>query len=91
MYVIKVNNKYYWCTVPIPFSLDIRQAVIYKTIKQAEAVVEDLSGRMHRICDFDHTYNSLPNDMKNQTEFSVQIIQVELHEIKPASEAKKIY
>ena len=91
MFVIKLNNKYYWCTVPRPFSLDIRRAVIYKTIKQAEAVVKDLSGRMHYICDTKHTNNILPDDMQNQKEFSVQIIQVELHEIEPASEAKTIY
>lgn len=89
MFVIKINNKYYWCTVPRPFSLDIRRAVIYKTIKQAEAVVEDLSGRMHYICGT--TRNSLPDDMLYQKEFSVQIIQVELHELEPASEPKKIY
>jgi len=91
MYVIKINSKYYWCTVPRPFSLDIRRAVIYKTIKQAEAVVKDLSGRMHYICDTKHTNNSLPDELQNQKEFSVQIIQVELHETVPASEAKIIY
>lgn len=91
MFVIKLNNKYYWCTAPRPFSLDIRRAVIYKTIKQAEAVVNDLSGRMHYICSTKHTHNSLPDDMQNQTEFSVQIIEVDLHETGPASEAKIIY
>lgn len=90
MYVIKINNKYYWCTVPRPFSLDIRLAVIYKTVKQAEAVVKDLSGRMRYICGTKYNNNTLPDDMQDQTEFSVQIIQVELHEVTPVTEARKI-
>jgi len=90
MYVIKINSKYYWCTVPRPFSLDIRRAVIYKTIKQAEAVADELKGRLRYICKLP-SKNSLPEDMQNQKEFSVQIIQVELREIEPASEPKVIY
>ena len=91
MYVIKINNKYYWCTAPRPFSLDIRRAVVYKTVKQAEAVVKDLSGRMRYICCTKYNNNTLPDDMQDQTEFSVQIIQVDLHEVEHATEAKKIY
>ena len=91
MYVIKINNKYYWCTVPSPFSPDIRRAVIYRSVKQAESVVRDLSGRMRYICGTKYNNNRLPDDMKDQTEFTVQIIQVELHEIGPVTDIEKIY
>ena len=64
MYVIKINNKYYWCTVPSPFSPDIRRAVIYRSVKQAESVVRDLSGRMRYICGTKYNNNRLPDDMK---------------------------
>ena len=90
MYVIKINNKYYWCTVPSPFSPDIRRAVIYRSITQAESVVRDLSGRMRYICGTKYNNNTLPDDMQDQTEFSIQIIQVELRELEPATEARKI-
>ena len=90
MYVIKINNKYYWCTTPRPFSLDIRRAVIYKTVKQAEAVVKDLSSRMRYICCTKYNNNTIPDDMQDHTEFSVQIIQVELRELAPVTEAIKI-
>ena len=91
MYVIKINNKYYWCTVPRPFSPDIRRAVIYKTAKQAESIVKDLSGRMNYICRTKYNNNTLPDDMQDRTEFTVQIIKVDLYEIEPASDIKKIY
>ena len=91
MYVIKINNKYYWCTVPSTFSPDIRRAVIYRSVKQAESVVRDLSGRMRYICGTKYNNNRLPDDMKDQTEFTVQIIQVELHEIEPVTDIEKIY
>ena len=80
MYVIKINSKYYWCTVPRPFSLDIRRAVIYKTIKQAEAVADELKGRLRYICKLP-SKNSLPEDMQNQKEFSISIVEVEIREV----------
>ena len=80
MFAIKINDKYYWCTIPRPFSEQIRRAVIYKTIKQAEAVAEELKGRLRYICKLP-TSNSLPEDMKNQTEFSISIVEVEMKEV----------
>jgi NADH:ubiquinone oxidoreductase subunit len=80
MFAIKINDKYYWCTIPRPFSEHIRRAVIYKTIKQAEAVADELKGRLHYICKLP-SKNSLPEDMQNQTEFSISIVEVEMREV----------
>ena len=82
MYAIKINSKYYWCTVPRPFSLDIRRAVIYKTVKRAEAQVRDLSGRLHYICDTRYNHNSIPDDLKGKMQFTISIVEVEMREIK---------
>lgn len=41
MYVIKFNNKYYWCGYN-KVDAQIRKAVIYKTRKIAEHVLMDL-------------------------------------------------
>ena len=46
---------------------------------------------MRYICGTKYNNNIIPDDMKDQTEFTVQIIQVELHEIEPVTDIEKIY